>query len=112
MKIDYWGLIKFLIVVAIISSFIWAVFICETGWHKTTMRTADARNKAYAIKNDIYEARFPKTGDTIILNGKKIVILKSYIWSRERRYEVRQEDGTITDVMGSEIIDIKPIKQE
>lgn len=54
-------------------------------------------------------ARYPNSGDRIELNGKEIVILKRYFWSTERRYEVRLPNGEITDVLGSEIIDKKPI---
>jgi len=59
-----------------------------------------------------YTARFPKRGDKIELNGKEIVVLKKLVWRTERTYRIRLPNGQITEVMGSEIIDKKPIGAE
>lgn len=76
------------------------------NWADRTNR----RQAARVAQKRVYKARFPKTGDTIRLSGVEIVILKKYVWARERRYEVRLPNGSTTDILGSEIIDKKPIK--
>jgi len=68
----------------------------------------DARKEA---RKEAYEARFPKLGDKIELNGKEVVIIKLYFFG-PRKYQVRLSDGRMTDVVGSELIDKKPIVAE
>lgn len=75
---------------------------CLEEWHDET--------EARQVRRDAYYARFPKSGDRIELDGVEIVILKKYFWARHIRYEVRLPNGEITEVMGSEIIDKKPIE--
>jgi hypothetical protein len=58
-----------------------------------------------------YEARFPNNGDKIELDGKEVVIIKKYFFG-PRKYQVRLPDGRMTDVVGSEIIDKKPIERK
>lgn len=53
----------------------------------------------------VENARYPKAGDRIELNGQEVVILKKFVFRVERTYKVRLPNGDITEVMGSEIID-------
>ncbi len=78
------------------------------SWIKEQGRIRDIQIARRVKEN----ARYPDTGDRIDLDGKEIIILKRYFWSTERRYEVRLPNGEITDVLGSEIIDKKPIGEK
>lgn len=101
------GKILLLIVFVVISFRVFTyLFIDEDGWVKTKVKASAARTERILKQR----ARFPKPGDTVELDGVNIVILKVYFWSNIRRYEVRLPDGSITDVLGSEIIDKKPIR--
>lgn len=103
MKLIIGKIILFSITMAVLVFIVFGIGSCfkeEVAYHK------DQR-----VQKKIYDARFPKVGDRIDLNGEEIVILKEYIWSRKRRFEVRYQNGSISDVMGIEIIDKKPIKE-
>lgn len=82
---------------------------CSCGKREVAKQTAKAKVRA-AVKAEI-ESHYPKRGEAVELNGEKIVILKKLYWKTERTYQVRMMDGTITNVMGSEIKD-KPIIKE
>lgn len=89
-----------------------AIVIAASIWLKGCLVESNLKEDIRSAQKAIYNARFPNTGDRIELDGKEIVILKRYFWSTERRYEVRLPNGEITDVLGSEIIDKKPIGEK
>jgi len=106
-KRDKWGLAGFITVVILVILFFFVVITKMVG----CMNTFEDGIKTDLAKLEVYNARFAAVGETIEVDGKKMVILKKYMWSQDRRYQVRLADGSITDVMGSEIIDVKPIEE-
>lgn len=80
------------------------------GGIKAKCNDIGENNRIRAVENKIYNDRFPKAGDMVELNGQKITILKLYVWARRRTYRARMPNGTITDVVGSELIDKEIIK--
>lgn len=107
-EIKVFKIIGCLVVLAVVIAVVVLTAINIKNWHVKTTHRNDIR----AAHKATFLARFPKSGDMIELNGEKIVILKKYVWSRHIRYEVRLPNGEITEVMGSEIIDKKPIGEK
>ena len=95
------GLILFFGVIAAGSLGVVAGCQKVNAWNERTKLESEQRAAARAK----YNARLPKVGDMVELNGKKIVILKEYFWSKKRTFRVRMLDGTITDVIDKELLD-------
>ena len=70
------------------------------GWNEKMIE-----NEARAAVIDKENARYPKKGDKVMLDGKEVVIIKIYFWSR--RYKVRLPDGRFTEILRSELKDKK-----
>jgi hypothetical protein len=79
-------------------------FVTWSSEHRAEMQIKDA-------KREVLNARFPKVGDTIELNGKEVVIMKEYFWCQSRTFRVRLPNGELTDILRKETIDIKPIRK-
>jgi hypothetical protein len=75
-------------------------------------RNMAAAEQARAVARAALEARYPKPGDKVEIDGKKVTIVKQYTLTLERRYQIRMENGTLTDVAGAELLDKKPIKDK
>ena len=54
-------------------------------------------------RQEAYEARLPKNGDHVMLDGTNVAVVKRYVWSS--KFEVRYPDGTMADVAESEMLD-------
>lgn len=91
--------------------FIFQIGSCSCSCLKKQAAKNTVKAKARAEARAEIESHYPKRGEAVELDGKKIVILKKLYWKTERTYQVRMMDGTITNVMGSEIKD-KPIIKE
>ena len=96
--------------VLVILSIILGLGNCSCNCVKRKLAEGAEQTRLRKIKEAEIESHYPNRGDMIVMDdGKKIMILKKLFWKTERTYEVRLEDGTITQVMGSEIKDKKPI---
>jgi hypothetical protein len=100
-KKDLLGLLAFVIIIIVICAIVICGIIKINSVFTEMGRKEEIRHAAYRKE----EARFPDIGDTVELNGQKIIILKKYFWASNRTYRVRMPDGNLTDVMGSELID-------
>lgn len=86
------------------------LFLFQVG--SCTCNCVRKSNERYRLRSAEIESHYPKRGEKVLLDGKEIVILKRLFWKTERTYQVRMSDGTITQVIGSEIKDKKPIVRD
>ena len=108
LKQDLFELLVSIIIVAIIIVAASVGFIKLYGMHDELMEKKQIKDDA----REVYNARFPKVGDRIELDGKEIVIMKEYAWCKNRTFRVRLPNGELTDILRGETIDIKPIKKD
>lgn len=71
----------------------------------------EAKEQIRDAQKAAYNARLPKAGDRIDVNGTEVVIMKRYVWAYGK-FKVRLPDGRMTDILASELLDKKPIGAE
>ncbi len=101
-------IIIFLVVIAIVGSFIYCSFIYENGWYQTFRRETAERERIQAVKHAEQRARLPKAGDRVILNGVKVSVIKEYHWTN--KFKVRYSNGIMADVASIEMLDLEKVK--